>query len=53
VDELVTGMIAMMYQDDPVRRRPDIALAKAKLQEIRDSLLNEKAFDTRTFGNMY
>jgi UDP-glucuronate decarboxylase len=44
VDDLITGMIAMMDQDDPVRRRPDIALAKAKLGweptiPLRDGLI--------------
>jgi len=43
VDDLVTGMIAMMDQDDPVRRLPDIALAKEKLHweptiPLRDGL---------------
>jgi nucleoside-diphosphate-sugar epimerase len=44
VDDLVTGMIAMMDQDDPVRRRPDITMAKAKLHweptiPLRDGLI--------------
>jgi UDP-glucuronate decarboxylase len=43
VDDLVTGMIAMMDQDDPVRSRPDITLAKARLHweptiALRDGL---------------
>jgi UDP-glucuronate decarboxylase len=43
VDDLVTGKIAMMDQDAPVRRRPDITLAKEKLRweptiSLRDGL---------------
>jgi UDP-glucuronate decarboxylase len=44
VDDLVTGMIAMMDQDELLRRRPDITLAKAKLRweptiPLRDGLI--------------
>jgi nucleoside-diphosphate-sugar epimerase len=44
VDDLVTGMIAMMDQDELLRRRPDITLAKEKLRweptiPLRDGLI--------------
>ena len=49
VDDLVTGMIAMMDQDELLRRCPDIALAKAKLHweptiPLRDGLTRTVAF---------
>jgi UDP-glucuronate decarboxylase len=44
VDDLVTGMTAMMDQDELLRRCPDINLAKAKLRweptiPLRDGLV--------------
>ena len=44
VDDIVTGMIAMMDQDELLRRCPDISLAKTKLHweptiPLRDGLI--------------